>query len=138
MTLSNHQVLDVTKRISRANEVSELSDIKFGLSLASELITDEGDRAKILAAMKIASCIAAEVQRKQDAGLLARTIEALALYDEHDEKLACLKRMGWILDDAIEAGIIEDTTSVEAAMIRMRRPAKSSRKSPSAQMSCPT
>ncbi|MDO6588512.1 hypothetical protein Q4543_23845 [Salipiger sp. 1_MG-2023] len=55
-----------------------------------------------------------DIRKKNEADHLARTIEALALCDEHDEQLACLKRMGWLLDDAIKAGLIEVATPVQA------------------------
>ncbi|WP_116600005.1 hypothetical protein [Primorskyibacter marinus] len=108
MALSNHQALEVSRRISRTNETSQLSGIQFGLSLASELVADGIDRAKILAAIKIVVGKATEVHRKQDADHLALTIEALGRCGEWDEKTACLMRLGWFLDDAIEAGLIEE------------------------------
>jgi len=113
MTISNHERLAFAAKIARyGDNVSALHGIHAGLMTAVDFSDDPSsliDLAKMVDARMEEIYAESRKKRRENAA------EWLAQYETLEEKAACLRRLAFTIEEAFDAGLIEDPAPFHAA-----------------------
>ncbi|RDC67998.1 hypothetical protein DLJ49_20595 [Rhodovulum sp. 12E13] len=104
--ISAHERLAFNERLARCgDDIDALRGVRLGLLFAADF-SDDAMRMRELGS--IVSDRISQIQEEAEEKRHAYAAEALSKYDTVEEKAACLRRLAYTVDEAVEAGLIAD------------------------------